>query len=182
MFTPTVTKRETPAPAAPGLVPGRVCGTCTVCCKAFGIPELAKEPGRWCRHVVQGRGCGIHEDRPGTCRMYFCHWMRNGALGPDWRPDRARFVMTVEMEGRRLTVAPDAGAPGSWRRAPFYAQFKRWAALGAAHGHQILVFNGDRATAVLPDRDVDLGTVRVGDRVVYRVAGGRIEPANLGPA
>ena len=169
--------------AAPGrgptLVPGRSCGTCTVCCKAFGIPELDKGPGQWCRHVVQGRGCGIHEDRPQTCRLFFCHWMANAGLGPEWRPDRAKFVMYTEMEGRRLVVAPDAGAPASWRRAPYYGQFKRWATMGAGQGRQILVFSGDRATAVLPDRDQDLGVVNIGDRIVYRAAGGRIEVDNL---
>ncbi len=101
--------------------------------------------------------------------------MRNGALGPDWRPDRAKFVMYTEMEGRRLVVVPDVGAPTSWRRMPYYAQMKRWAALGAPRNNQLLVFNGDRATAVLPDRDVDLGTVRLGDHIVYRGTGHRIE-------
>ena len=167
------------ASAAPGLVPGRFCETCTVCCKAFGIPELDKAPGQWCRHVVQARGCGIHAERPQTCRLFFCHWMRNGSLGPEWRPDRAKFVMYTEMEGRRLVVAPDAGLPTSWRRPPYLPQFRRWAAMGATKGHQILVFIGDRATAVLPDRDQDLGRVEIGDRIVYRVAGGRIEVDNF---
>lgn len=181
MFTPSIITAAQPrpaaplAPAAPGLVPGRSCETCTVCCKAFAIPEVDKGPGQWCRHVVQARGCGIHAERPQTCRLFFCHWMRNGALGPEWRPDRAKFVMYTEMEGRRLVVAPDVGAPGSWRRAPYYAQMKRWAALGAAKNNQLIVFNGDRATAVLPDRDHELGIVNVGDSIVYRVAGNRVE-------
>ena len=81
--------------------------------------------------------------------------------------------------GRRGGGAPDAGAPASWRRQPYYAQFKRWAALGAASNNQLLVFTGDRATAVLPDRDQDLGAVSPGDRVIYRVAGGRIEVDHL---
>ena len=162
-------------PAAPGLVPGRTCDSCTVCCKAFGIPELDKGPGEWCRHVVQGRGCGIHDTRPGTCRLFFCHWMRNGRLGPEWRPNIAKFVMYTEMEGRRLVIAPDAGTPTSWRRSPYLAQIKRWAAAGAANNNQILVFTGRRAIAVLPDRDHDLGTVEVGDRISYRVILGRIE-------
>lgn len=169
-------------PAASGFVPGRSCDSCTVCCKAFAIPEVDKRPGEWCRHVLQGRGCGIREDRPQTCRLFFCHWLRNGALGPEWRPDRAKFVMYTEMEGRRLVVVPDRGAPTSWRRDPFYAQIKRWAALGAPRNNQLLVFNGDRAVAVLPDRDVDLGVVQVGDRIIYRVVGNRIEVDHLGRA
>ena len=163
------------AAPAPGLAPGRDCGTCTVCCKTFDIPEVPKMAGQWCPHVVQSKGCGIHATRPQTCRRFFCHWMRNGGLGSEWRPDRAKFLIQIEMEGRRMVVVPDTGSPAAWRRAPFYAQFKRWAALGAGKGHQILVFTGKRAVAVLPDRDQDLGMVEVGDSVIYRGEAGRIE-------
>ncbi len=170
---------EAPAPIADGLVPGRTCGTCTVCCKAFGIPELDKQPGQWCRHVVQARGCGIHETRPSVCRLFFCHWMRNARLGPEWRPNVAKFVMYTEMEGHRLVIAPDAGTPSSWRRTPYLAQIKRWATLGASSNDQVLVINGRRAIAVLPDRDHDLGIVEVGDRIVYRAVQGRTEVDHL---
>ncbi len=150
------------------LAPGRSCGTCTMCCKVFRIPETGSPPGHWCRHVVQGRGCGIHPTRPEACRTFFCHYLRNGNLGPDWKPERAKFVLYTELGGRRMVVATDLAAPSAWRRAPYYAQFKRWAAAGARADHQLLVFNGTRATAVLPDRDLDLGTVEVGDEVLYR--------------
>lgn len=166
---------QTSAAEAPALAPGKSCGTCTMCCKTFAIPEVEKAAGQWCRFVVQGTGCGIHSTRPEVCRLFFCHWLRNPNLGPEWRPDRAKFLIYTEIGGRRLVVAPDAGAPGAWRKQPYYAQFKRWAALGAPKNHQILVFNGKRASAVLPDRDVDLGIVEVGDEVIYRSAGGRIE-------
>jgi hypothetical protein len=149
------------------LVPGRECGTCTMCCKVFRIAELDKAEGRWCRHVVQGRGCGIHATRPGVCRTFYCHYLRNPHLGPEWKPEQAKFVLYIEMEGRRMVVAADAAAPVAWRKAPYYAQFKRWALAGARSNHQILVFNGRRATAVLPDRDVDLGIVEIGDQVIY---------------
>ena len=83
--------------------------------------------------------------------------------------------MYTEMEGRRLVLAPDAGTPTSWRRSPYLAQIRRWATLGASSNNQVLVFIGRRAIAVLPDRDEDLGAVEVGDRIVYRMAQGRIE-------
>ena len=158
-----------------GLVPGRMCGSCAMCCKVFAIPELDKGVQQWCRHVNQGHGCGIHVMRPVTCRLFFCHWLRNPHLGPEWKPDRAKFLIYTEAGGRRMVVAPDAGAPAAWRREPYYAQFKRWALVGAPSNHQILVFHHKRATAILPDRDVDLGTVEVGDEVVYRMTGNRIE-------
>jgi hypothetical protein len=158
-----------------GLVPGRTCGTCAMCCKVFAIPELDKGVAQWCRHVVPGRGCGIHPTRPETCRRFFCHWLRNPHLGPEWQPNFAKFLIYTEAGGRRMVVAPDVGAPTAWRRQPYLAQFKRWAQVGAASNHQILVFNGKRATAILPDREQDLGIVEVGDEVIYRSTGGRIE-------
>ncbi len=164
-----------PSAIAPGLVPGRDCGTCSMCCKVFRVVEVDKAPGQWCRHIVHGRGCGIHATRPNVCRTFFCHWLQNERLGPEWKPDRSKFVLYTEMEGRRLVVASDAAAPTAWRKAPYYAQFKRWAALGAASNRQILVFNGTRATAILPDRDVELGTVDIGDLVIYHAVNGSVQ-------
>ncbi len=163
------------APETPGLAPGRDCGSCTLCCKVFRIVEVDKPSGQWCRHVVQGRGCGIHETRPEVCRHFFCFWRQNATLGPDWKPDRSKFVLYREMKGKRLVVASDPSVPTAWRRQPYYDAFKHWARRDAAKNHQILVFNGKRATAVLPDRDLDLGIVEVGDEIIYHVVSGRIE-------
>ena len=119
-------------------------------------------------------------ERPQTCRLFFCHWMRNGRPGPRMAA-RSRQIRHVHRNG-------GASARGGARcrcTDPLggvrliCTQFRQWAALGAAKGHQILVFVGDRATAVLPDRDQDLGRVEIGDRIVYRVAGGRIEVDNF---
>ncbi len=157
------------------LVPGRECGTCTMCCKVFRIPEVDKVAGQWCRHVAQGRGCSIHATRPDVCRTFFCHYLRNGQLGPEWKPAQAKFVLYTEMNGKRLVVATDPSAPVAWRKQPYYAQFKRWAAAGVGQGGQVIVFNAKRATAVLPDRDIDLGIVEVGDEVIYRPSRGGIQ-------
>lgn len=173
--TPTSPQAMAAASLPPGLVPGRSCGTCTMCCKTFRIPEVEKAAGQWCRHVLQGRGCGIHATRPTVCRTFFCHWLANAGLGPEWQPDKSKFVLYTEMEGRRLVVACDAGAPTAWRKPAYYPQFKQWASRGPERNIQVLVFNGPRATAVLPDRDVDLGVVNVGDKVIYSIAAGRVE-------
>lgn len=156
------------------LVPGRSCDSCSMCCKLPGIPELAKAPMDWCRHVDHGRGCSIHPARPGVCRTFFCHYLRNPNLGPAWKPDRSGFILYTEAGGKRLVVASDSAKPGAWRKPPYYAQFKRWAIEGARRNHQLLVFNGKRATAVLPDRDEDLGLIEVGDVVAYHVETGGI--------
>ena len=163
-----------PDPSSP-LAPGRTCGSCSMCCKVLGIPEVNSLPGQWCVHVAQGRGCAIHATRPDSCRAFYCHYLRNPNLGPEWKPDRAKFVLSVEAGGRRMVVAPDPKLPSAWRQAPYYAQLKRWALAGLGANHQVLVFEGKRATAILPDRDVDLGTVEVGDEVMYRRGPGGVE-------
>lgn len=84
---------ENPA-NAPRLVPGRSCGFCTVCCYATRIddPELQKPVGVTCAHCT-GRGCGIYETRPGTCRTFYCGWWIWPELDEDWRPDRSGVLI-----------------------------------------------------------------------------------------
>lgn len=155
-----------------------------MCCKLFRIPELDKAPMEWCRHAAQDKGCGIHATRPQVCRLFFCHYLRNPNLGPDWKPERSGFILYTEAGGQRMVVASDSAAPEAWRQAPYYAQFKRWAALGAPRNHQLLVFNGKQATAVLPDRDQDIGRIEIGDVVAYHHDAGRIrvEVQRVAPA
>ena len=40
-------------PETRGPIPGRTCGTCTLCCKAVAVEELAKPIGDWCPHCVR---------------------------------------------------------------------------------------------------------------------------------
>jgi len=74
--------------ASAGLVPGRECGDCTVCCIVPTIddPDIQKKPGLRCRYC--DAGCTIYQSRPKPCRVFFCAWRMIPALGPDWRPDR----------------------------------------------------------------------------------------------
>ena len=91
---------STSLPAAPDaaalalsrVVPGRACDTCTLCCKVIAVEDFAKPPGVWCRHCVRGKGCGIYETRPTDCRTFFCEWMLTPSLGPEWKPERAKFA------------------------------------------------------------------------------------------
>ena len=73
--------------AETSVVPGRSCGTCTLCCKVFPVPDLAKPAGKWCQHCQPGKGCRIHETRPEVCRKFFCGWMVSPGLGPEWKPE-----------------------------------------------------------------------------------------------
>jgi hypothetical protein len=149
----------------------RSCGSCTLCCKLFPVPVLEKPAGRWCRHIAQGRGCGIHETRPPVCRAFWCQWIENDALGPEWKPEVSKFVLSIYPGTNSLAVTVDPGHPAGWRQAPYLSELRRWASAALAQGDQILVFNGDRATAVLPEGEAELGRILPGDRIATLRAG-----------
>lgn len=148
--------------------PGRDCGTCTLCCKVYDVPALEKPAGKWCRHCTPGRGCGIHETRPQHCRSFHCLWMTQTWLGPEWKPERCKMVLSVDPVTRFLFCQVDPGAPAAWRAEPYYRHLKQWAAGGAAERRHVVVFLNHSATVILPDRDVPLGLISPGDRIVAR--------------
>jgi hypothetical protein len=88
--------------------------------------------------------------------------MTEEALGPEWKPERAKFALVRTAQGRRLTACVDPGAPSAWRRSPYYENLKRWAVEGARRSpdiHLVDVSIGTRWIAILPHRDVDIGTL-----------------------
>lgn len=148
--------------------PGRDCGPCTLCCKVFDVPAVESVAGQWCRHCLPGRGCGIHLTRPDHCRAFHCLWMTEAWIGPEWKPDRSKMVLTLDPATRFLFVQVDPGQANSWRREPYYGQLKRWAEASLPMKRHVLVFVNKLATVVLPDRDVPLGAFEAGDRLVAR--------------
>lgn len=142
------------------VVPGRACGSCTLCCKVIAVSDFDKQPGVWCTHCVRGKGCGIYETRPTDCRTFFCEWMLEKSLGPEWKPERAKFALVVS-EGGHLTAFVDPGSATAWRKAPYFDTFKRWSLEGArAQPPRIITIRvGTRVTIVLPDREIDVGHV-----------------------
>lgn len=157
-----------PAAFASTPAAGRECGACTLCCKVYDVPSLEKPAGTWCRHCVQGRGCAIHATRPEHCRSFHCLWMTQTWLGPEWKPDRAKMVLSVDPATRFLFVQVDPGAASAWKRDPYYRQLKSWAAAGTAERRHVVVFLNKSATVILPDRDVAIGPLGPGDRIVTR--------------
>ena len=147
---------------APRIVAGRSCGSCSLCCKVVAVDELAKPIGAWCPHCDRQKGCAIYEQRPPSCRMFICQWMLAAELGPEWKPDRAKFAMLKSAGGRHLTVFADPGNPSAWRRSPYYENLKHWAAQGVrntADLHLVDVMIGPRCIVILPDREVELGNL-----------------------
>jgi hypothetical protein len=150
------------------LVPGRSCGSCSMCCKLLTIDEMGKAGGQWCSYAKPGKGCGIHAARPFVCRHFHCHWMMTPGLGPEWKPDVAKFLIAVRNNGTRITAHVDPGSPHAWRREPYYSVFKQWAVKAAAQVprmHQIDVMIGERLIVILPDRDVEFGLVPEGEKI-----------------
>lgn len=87
----------------------RVCGDCTICCRFFGVPEIAKPVGSWCAHCTSA-GCGIHSTRPQSCRNFECFWLMDDGFPEAFRPDRCGIVMSFngdDHESVLLTVDPD---------------------------------------------------------------------------
>jgi hypothetical protein len=155
MTAPTSTQNEpaTEAFALSRVVPGRACGTCTLCCKVIAVTDFGKLPGVWCAHCIRGKGCGIYETRPADCRTFFCEWMLEKGLGPEWKPERAKFALVMG-EGGHLTAFVDPGFPAAWRDAPYIEAFRKLAA-----ERVITIRIGTKVIVVLPDREIDLGHV-----------------------
>ncbi len=163
---------ESGAPRTP--VPGRECGSCMLCCKVYAIAPLNKPSGVWCSHAVMGKGCGVYTDRPHVCRSFFCDWMVSPELGPDWKPDKAKFMLATHPTGA-VTVMVDSVRPGAWREPKYYTALKTLAARIIERGGLLTVYVGRRLTVVLPDRDEDCGIVPDNHslRVLTRYEGGR---------
>ena len=107
----------------------------------MGVTALAKPAAKWCVHFRRSTGCGIYDTRPEDCRVFNCLWLLTDALDESWKPAVAGFVLHSEDGGRRLIVESDPARPHDWRREPYQAQLRRWA---AAEGQEVLVFAGLR--------------------------------------
>jgi hypothetical protein len=145
--------------------PGRECGSCTLCCKVYEVPDLNKPAGRWCAHCAPGRGCGIHATRPDNCRTFYCLYMTEGWLGPEWKPDRSHFSIAIDPISRFMNVQVDPGQPKSWRKEPYLGQFRRWAQALLPEHRLVVVLVGKHATVVTHEGEIELGVMGPDDRV-----------------
>lgn len=149
--------------------PDKSCGTCTLCCKLLAIGALEKPRDRWCPHCVPGQGCQIYDSRPHECAHFECGWKVDDRLGPEWRPDRAKFLLAFDAQARRMVVHVDANAD-TWRREPFIGGLRSVAADVAATGGMVMVMQRNRTLVIQPDREIDLGILGPDDRIVTDVA------------
>jgi Fe-S-cluster containining protein len=152
--------------AEPDLAPGRSCGSCSLCCKVLPAPELSKPAGQWCVHSVPGSGCAIHAARPPACRRFFCSWRLDPNLGPEWKPEVSRFVLSADPARQALVVTVDPGMPLAWKREPYYARLKQLSESAFRQDRKVLVSLRGQITVILPDRDVAIGGIGPGEEIV----------------
>ncbi|WP_406853709.1 hypothetical protein ABEG18_14200 [Alsobacter sp. KACC 23698] len=161
------------------------CGSCTLCCKVLRVAELDKPAGAWCGHCRKGVGCGVYETRPGECRTFGCLWLADPQFPAELKPERSKVVFALEFGGGRVSAYVDPDYPVAWRRPDILAMLKRMAAVQAGRRGQVIVFVKDRAVAILPDREVDLGVIdQAGQEIRYseNPATGRIDVRVVAPA
>jgi hypothetical protein len=163
------------AASAP-IVPGRECGTCTLCCKVYHVPEVPKLAGKWCQHCTPGRGCAIHPTRPQQCRDFNCLWLTEATITPAWKPERSKMVLSIFPLNGFMYVQVDPGAPQAWRKQPYYDQLHKWAEVNLQKGRHVIVFVNDVATLIMPGQDVPLGSMKPTDGFSVRQTVGPAGP------
>jgi hypothetical protein len=154
------------------LVPGRICGSCTLCCKVLGVTELNKAAGVMCSYAVAGKGCSIRPHRPQQCRQYFCAWRIDPNLDSTWKPEICGFVLGISLHYGAFMVTVDPDRPLAWKAQPYYARLKQWAERAFPENKRIVAMVAGEATVVLPDRDVPLGVLAPEDEIVLSRQGG----------
>jgi hypothetical protein len=77
---------------------GRVCGSCTLCCKVVPVPgpPLHKPANVRCKHQRTGKGCTIYAHRPLPCRVFACRWLCDRETAGMPRPDRCHYVIDIK--------------------------------------------------------------------------------------
>lgn len=88
--------------------PENPCGPCQACCESVGVHEIEKPMWTRCQHQCS-TGCGIYEQRPDSCRGYYCLY-QIGALtgGEEMRPDNLGVILDMR------ATSTDGNAISAW--------------------------------------------------------------------
>lgn len=94
------------------------------------------------------------------CAVYYCDYRTVAHLGKEWRPVDCGMVMSYAPEARRVDIQVDPDRMDAWRKEPFFTQIKLIAENALRGQGYLIVWQGNEAIAVLPDREVNLGQVQ----------------------
>lgn len=142
-----------PSPA----VAGRSCGSCSLCCKVLEVKPMFSAAGQWCKLCDPGRGCKQHMLRPKECRDFNCLWLTDAMFDPEWKPEVAKFVMSLEYNETCLAIHVDPKLPNAWRKDPYAKTIRTLVEKGLAHNCVTMVVEPRGRTLLLPDREIALG-------------------------
>jgi hypothetical protein len=149
------------------LVPGRLCGSCTLCCTVMEVSDLHKPAGVTCSHLAAGRGCTIRDERPQACRRFFCGWRLDPNIDSLWKPEICGFVLTIDLRYGAMFAMVDPARPNAWRMQPYHGRMREWSARAFMEDKRIVaVVAGGESTVILPDRDVPIGVLGVDEEIV----------------
>jgi hypothetical protein len=140
------------------------------------VAELDKPQNVWCRHLKMGQGCGIYETRPEPCREFYCRWMEDPRLGPEWKPNKSKIVL-AHLAEHQLSVYVDPGAVGAWRKEPYLSGLMAMAKIGLGNNAILKIIDQGRVFVLLPNRIVELGAMGPDDTIVLKKTSGPGGPA-----
>jgi len=142
----TAVGAATSVKAGPALVPGRDCGSCSLCCILPDIAVFDKQANQPCRHCQPAGGCDAYDMRPATCRNFFCLWRTDPALGEEWDPRVSRMMMYGQ--GPQLTVLVEPEAATIWRESPYRDWLEEKARSLKPAGGYVVVYAGEDVAVV----------------------------------
>jgi hypothetical protein len=142
----------------------------------MGIYALEKPRGAWCPHAMPGRGCAVYDDRPDECRTFSCLWLLDDNLGPEWKPEKSKMVLTADETTKRTMVYVDTAAPDAWRKPPFHQRLMALMQAGLPLGRLVFIVVGERTGLLLPAENnemrlEELGRLEPGDAVTLKRTG-----------
>lgn len=110
------------------------CDSCTICCKVMKIQELDKPGNVWCKHCEIGVGCRSYEDRPESCRVYECVWLKSqrfpNPIPGELRPDKSRVVIGTMNDGDDVVLYVTQDRPDAWKKGEFGKLIAKWQSTG----------------------------------------------------
>jgi hypothetical protein len=131
-------------------IPGRSCGSCTLCCQVLVIDELEKDAGTLCKNCSVGGGCKIYNKRPEVCRDFECEWLTERDVPQVLFPDRHGTLLMIDADSEEYLAVCDPKKPAAWRNP---LMLKHLIAK-AKEGEVVVAKSGTQAWRIYPNGQI----------------------------